>query len=124
MDFWGWICDVLALSPEEEVRHHELMIECEVEEPTPTEKIQGEWEDVLNFIDHMPYQKDIWYDGEFTGYYQFYRIDQYGRKHYDNEIYSFYAGYTGEAPDLVPVVIGEVVEEHIPVYKRLQGDIY
>lgn len=125
MDFWGWICDALALSPEEEARHHELMVEYGIEEPTPDEYRQMEWEDTLNYIDHMPYEKDVWYDGQFTGYYQFYRVDQKGHRHYDPEIYSFYSGYTGPiVQDLVPVVIGEVVEEHIPVYMRLQGDRY
>lgn len=119
MDFWGWVCDLFTLTPEQESEYRAIQVEHGYADDTAQE-----WEDTSNYLSHMPYQKDVWYDGEFTGYYQFYRIDQYGRKHYNAEIYSFYAGHTGEVPDLIPVVIGEVVEEHIPVYMRLQGRNY
>lgn len=119
MNFWGWVCDLFALTPEQEMEYYAMQVrDGYIDVPAQ------EWDDVENYLAHSPHHKDVWYDGQFTGYYQLYKIDQYGRKHYEGEITSFYAGHTGEVPDLVPVVIGEVVEEYIPVYKRLQGRNY
>lgn len=123
MNFWGWVCDAIdSLStPEDFSKHHELMVECGIEEPTPAEKRQDEWEDTRNYLDHMPIEKDVWYDGEFTGHYQFYRTDHNGHRWYEPKVYSFYSGYQSRVePD--EVVYGEVVvEELYQLYELLQG---
>lgn len=123
MNFWGWVCNAIdSLStPEDDARHHELMVEYGIEEPTLAEKKQDEWEDTQNYLDHMPIEKDVWYDGEFTGYYQFYRTDQYGRRWVESGVYPFYTGYQGRVePD--DVVYGElVVEELYKLYELSQG---
>lgn len=118
MNFWGFVCDLFALTPEQEEEYHRMEVEYGFTEPAPLD-------DVTEYLEHMPVEKDVWYDGEFTGYYQYYRTDRNGYRHYEPEIYSFYSGYTGQiVGELVPVVVGEVVEEYIPVYMRLQGRNY
>lgn len=123
MNFWGWVCNTIdSLStPEDDARHHELMVEYGIEEPTAAEKRQEEWEDHLNYLHHMPLERDVWYDGEFTGYYQFYKIDHNGQRWYRPEVYSFYTGYQGRVePD--DVVYGEVVVDEIyQLYGLLKG---
>lgn len=122
MNFWGWVCNAIdsLSSIEDAARHHELMVEYGIEEePTPTPAM--EWEDTLNYLDHMPVEKDVWYDGEFTGYYQFYKTDHNGRRWYEPEVHSFYTGYQGRVePD--EVVYGELVADELyQIYELLKG---
>lgn len=116
MNFWGFVCDLFALTPEQEEEYYRMEVEYGFAEPTPLDD---------NYLDHMPTEKDVWYNGEFTGYYQYYKTDRNGHKHYEPEIYSFYSGYTGQiVGELVPIVVGEVVDEYLPIYMRLQGRNY
>jgi hypothetical protein len=124
MNLWSVISDVFALTPEQELEYHNWCVEEGYTDPTPAEAARMEWEDTQNYLDWMPIERDVWYDGEFTGYYRYYRTDQQGHRHYEDKIYSFYAGHSGESPsyDIEKVYVGEAVEEHIPVYMRLQGE--
>lgn len=122
MNVWSVICDLFALSPEQEIEYHNMCVEYGYEEPTPAEQAQMDREDVIAYLDHMPIETDVWYDGEYTGYYQYYKTDRQGHRHNMSGIYSFYAGHTGEQPtDIVQTYEGEIVEEYKPVYMRLQG---
>ncbi len=124
MNFWGLVCNAIdSLStPEDEARHHELMVEYGIEEPTPAEQRQMEWEDTHNYLDHTPTEKDVWYDGEYTGYYQFYKIDRNGQRWYEPEVHSFYAGFHGTVEDTDIAVEGEVVvDELYGLYELLKG---
>lgn len=124
MNIWSVLCDWISLSPEQEIEYHNMCVEYGYIDPTPAEQAQMDWEDMFVYLDHMPVETEVWYDGEYTGYYQYYKTDHAGNRHYEPRTYSFYAGHTGEYSTYIQTYDGEVVDDYKPVYMRLQGNEY
>ena len=140
MGIIGFITSMFALSPAEEQRHHEIMVEYGLEEPTAAERRSDEAEETAAYIDHIKSlggtMRESWIQtSDGLMHWQEYVIDQHGKKHITSEG-SHYCGYVEGQTTVIPVIDGIVVDDeaylvkredkrkYLPVYKRLQGKNY
>jgi len=90
---------------------------------SPAERRQMEADDNANYVEHIRghNHRETWYTNDgLTLNWREYVIDQRGKKHIVNTG-SHYVGFSGFGTSSPEIVQGEIVDEYIPVYKRLQG---
>lgn len=133
------ISSLFALSPEQEARHHDLMVEYGIEDLSPAERRAEDAAENDRYIEHIKSMggamRTSWIDTkDGLMHWQEYVIDRHGKKHIVDEG-SHYCGYVEGQITIVPVIDGVVVDDaylvkredkrrSLPVYKRLQGKNY
>jgi hypothetical protein len=140
MGIFSFISNLLSLTPAEEARHHELMVEMGIEDLTAEEKRWTEQEEIENYVDHiagMGTWRSTWFTGDnnlgYTLHWKESVFDQNDREH----VVCSGSHFVGYIADFAfnqdsDVIFGELIEDgtiqpkrkKLPVYMRMQGRTY